>query len=838
MSLTLEIEDLMHENAQDFEISKVFKRYIKTYHDNLPTTFASTQGKDFLVKHTKQLDQFITLMYKTVLRQMFGNYLPMRNNIPIALVALGSYGREQLSVYSDIDLMLVYHKVDGFNTEAIIEKLLYRAWDAGLKLGHRVHEVSDLHVVAKEDITIKTALLESRFIAGSTFVFGDVQQELQWIRKTDIKAFIEEKLTESDARRVKYPISMQPYIKEGVGALRDAQVAFWVANALYGITTLRELQDELFSEEEYKEYRIALEFIYRVRTALHISAKKKQDRLILEYIPDVTTMLNMATQTKLVTKTLQSMWVINRFSQIILSKMARPFYHLTLPSSQLKEQRLAKGVFAVDQTLYASFNIKPLTFNQFLKLLNTIEPTITTFDPSLYYVASKVIPPKKFSSQQATLIRSLFYKENLYRIFTYLYHAGLLTDIVKPLKKVLFLAQFDGYHTYAVDIHSLMCLNALENIKDPLAQTLFDNLTADQKAIVRLTTLIHDAGKGRNADHSEVGVKLVTIYGKKIGLSEAFIAQAATLIKYHTLLTATAYRQDIYNEKVIFSVLSKIPTKELLDMLFVLTYADINGVADSTFNSFNAKLLQQLYHNALERIENTTMIGEIQKREQRERAIEKLKKFKTLNKIMQRKVLSIESNMMFLKEKPAQLLDHAIKASTIEHYEYVIKNRGNLSIEIYKRVNVDLGYLLAKLAFLDVVSLDIYKLFDELKYIRIDFMQEAEENSLGFIEELVEKSFEGNLSIKLPAIDIHEDEITIDCEHSKTYARVDIHTKNQKGLLATILRQFDEEGLDVISTKIHSFKKHVRDMFLIEKVAGFCDNAAQIKQRLISCVES
>ena len=132
MSITEQIEDLIERRASDFEISKLFKSYISDYKNSLSELFERNQGKDFLVIHTKTLDSIISLMYKTVLRRLFGNYLPMRSSIPIAFIALGSYGREQLCVHSDIDLMIVYEKNDGYNTAAIIEKFLYLAWDAGM----------------------------------------------------------------------------------------------------------------------------------------------------------------------------------------------------------------------------------------------------------------------------------------------------------------------------------------------------------------------------------------------------------------------------------------------------------------------------------------------------------------------------------------------------------------------------------------------------------------------------------------------------------------------------------------------------------------------------------
>ncbi|MEJ2373646.1 MAG: DUF294 nucleotidyltransferase-like domain-containing protein [Sulfurimonas sp.] len=229
MDILLQIEDIIEKNGSDFELSKLFKQYIKEYKDSLHELFEKNQGKDFLVRHTKKLDSIIELMYKTVLRRTFGNYLPMRSSIPIAIVALGSYGREQLCVHSDIDLLIVYEDVHGYNSELIIEKLFYLALDAGLKLGHRVHEVQDIFKASNEDITIKTALLEGRFICGSSFTWHATSRELSKMRHYNQKEFILSKIEEAQQRRRRFSISMEPNIKEGVGGLRDAQLIFWVA---------------------------------------------------------------------------------------------------------------------------------------------------------------------------------------------------------------------------------------------------------------------------------------------------------------------------------------------------------------------------------------------------------------------------------------------------------------------------------------------------------------------------------------------------------------------------------------------------------------------------------
>ncbi|HFU77596.1 MAG TPA: nucleotidyltransferase, partial [Epsilonproteobacteria bacterium] len=286
-----EIEALLYENAADFEIAKVLKKEIKTYFDTLEETFATSGGKDFLVKHTKKIDSILKLIYKIAKREMFEHYAPMTNSIPLALVALGSYGREQLCVHSDIDLMIVYKEIPGYNSKEMIEKILYILWDTGLKLGHRVHTVEELLDVSRTDITIKTALIESRFIEGSNFIWMETQNAISQIRHDNVKEFIDLKLKEQAAKHTKYPITMEPNLKDGAGGFRDANLVYWIGKVLYNTDNIKSLPADIIKEKEYKSFRIALEFLFRVRSALHLVSKKKEDKLRLDLIPDIATLL-------------------------------------------------------------------------------------------------------------------------------------------------------------------------------------------------------------------------------------------------------------------------------------------------------------------------------------------------------------------------------------------------------------------------------------------------------------------------------------------------------------------------------------------------------------------
>ena len=415
---------------------------------------------------------------------------------------------------------------------------------------------------------------------------------------------------------------------------------------------------------------------------------------------------------------------------------------------------------------------------------------------------------------------------------TALSHARLLKYAIPPIKKVVDLPQFDGYHQYAVDIHSIRCMYYLENIEDTFIQTLFNSFTDDEKAMLKLVTFLHDAGKGRKRDHHFVGVSLFKIFANKLHMDEKLIKIGETLILYHTLMSNVAQREDIYNEKIVLGFASHFPTQKMLDMIYVLTYADMSGVGSDIYNSFSAKLIRTLYKQSIEILGRTAMLSEAAKRAKKEQSLKKNTDFLSLTKSQQKKILQMPSNLLFLRYRPQRIVDISKKAFETKQYEYHISNQAYLTIEIIRKNNLNLAYLLSKLSNLDVVNMDICKLFDELKYFKIDFAQKVDEEEICFIEDFIHDAFTHTYKTVDDVVEIYKEDIDIDCEHSPSYALMHLRSKNQKGLLACIIELFDEMGIDIVTAKVHTLKNRVRDMFLIEKNGNFCHNVDKIVEKL------
>jgi len=810
------IEELISQNAPNFEIAKLIKDNIKEYYKTLPKIFEQSGGKDFLVKHTKKIDSIIKLIYRVATREMFGEFFPTKNAIPLTIVAMGSYGREQLSPKSDIDIMFVYKDISAYNTITLIEKMYYLMLDSGLKLGHRVHEISELENVAKSDITIKTALLESRFLDGSKYLWFKVENKLQHIRHYNQKEFILAKIQERREFRAKFPLMMEPNLKEGVGGFRDANLVYWIGKLLYNVPRIKDLPPNILDEKDYSKFRIALEFLYKVRSALHLSVKRKTDQLRLEHIPEVARLLGYKATpnahlifAKRVNKSLRIIWLYSRIWIDALTNQKVPLYQNYLKPS--KEFKNSKEVL---KFLIENAKNKPYQSHPKLNLA--------------------LLHTSKNLKERHNLVKQIFSAKYTSSILIALSEAGQLGSYITPIKKIEALPQFDGYHKFTVDAHLIKCVEALENIKDSRLQQIYNNLSKSKQLLLKLITFLHDAGKGRPSDHHTIGAHLFKVYAKQLELTPQDTQIGYNLILHHNKMSFIAQKEDIYSSKSVAKFTAFFPSKLELDMIYLLTYADTTGVGSDIYNEFTARLFNTLYTHAIEFLKHKDFLDDMSKRVKAIQKLERSNAFKKIPKSLQRKVLSIESNLPFAKYSSARIIEIAKQAIKIDTYDYIVTNEKFLTIEIIRKIPLNLGYLLAKLSSLNVVNIDIVKLFDDKKYFKIDFNQKVTNYDILEINHIIEQSFLIQKGLNLPKPTIKKDELNIDCNHTTDYAKIELNTLNQKGLLAYIMILFEELGVDIVSSKTYTHKKRVHDIFLIMKNGNFCKNITYIKSKLIS----
>jgi len=823
--LERKIEDLLHENSPDIEIAGEIKADLKKYFTTLPELFAETGGKDFLLRHTRKIDSVIRMIYRVSVREMFGHYMPLKNHIPVTLAALGSYGREQLCLHSDIDLMIVYEEIPGYRAEKLIEKILYLLWDSGLKLGHRVHRLAELPEAAREDITIKTAILESRFIEGSKFLWTGVENRIREIRTEDPESFIRAKLEERRSLHRRHGLTMEPNLKEGIGGFRDANMVYWMGRLLHNVPRIRDLDESIVDPKDYREFRIALEFLFRVRTALHIAAGKKADRLRLDLLPEVARLLkfddNYRGQLRLARKVTGSLKTLHLYSRIWLE---------ALLGSRLPD-------------LYAIYCLPRENRRRLHRLLDDLARAAAK--PFLPHprLLSMLIHSRRPERPDISLYRALgriFTRPSAHSVLHTLAETRLLGTLIPPMKKVIDLPQFDGYHRYTVDRHSLETLRHMESIDVDEIRELFEALSPEERQMLKIVALLHDAGKGRKRDHHQVGASLFRIFARKLELAPDLIARGERLILYHTLMSVTAQREDIYSEKTVMRFSSRFGSKKMLDMIYILTYADMKGVGTDVFNTYTARLLHTLYKEAVASLRHETRLDEAGRRVAAIDRLRRSRAFNSLPRTLQRKILAIDSDAFFIRHSTKRIITLAETAYNTGEYSCHISNENYLTVEVIRREDFNLAYFLSRLSRLQVVSMEITKLFDGMKYFKIDFNDRLDESEIPLVEEILEHSFRPHPGLELRRPQIHPDELKVDCEHSREYAMMKLKTADQRGLLAFLIDLFDHLGVDIASAKIHTLKGRVNDLFLIEKNGNFCHNTELIIQKLTekTCVES
>jgi len=815
----MQLNELIYSCNDDLLIAKTIKQEIKNYLEQIKVE----GGKDFFVKHTKKMDYFLTIIYKYILKKNFEEFRPPMNNVPITLVALGSYGREQLSIYSDIDIMIVYKDLPGYNIKNIIENFITMLWDLGLRIGHRVHELNDLFPASNEDITIKTAMLESRYISGSKYLWYETENVLNKIRNHNKKEYILAKYDEMKQRHKKFPISMEPNIKDGFGGIRDANTLFWINKVIFNYPNNSYLVPKYADENDFKEYRSSLEFLFKVRVYLHLVAKKKTDIVRLQYQREIALNMGYEDTTRLsaerrfIKDLLKALWKVNTFCEITIKKLIKPYLY-SMSYSKAKKLRLMPYIYQCEDTVYSPFKTK----DDFKTYLNKIL-TLDKFSKCDVSVISN-FKSKKNNAKKSD-IKKLFYSQNAYAIMFGLYRADKIEELIPPFEKIKYLAQFDGYHQYPVDIHSLYTLKELENIEE------FKSLKEKQKAILRFAAFFHDLGKGRVEEHSIVGAKIAKEFAEYLNFGNEDII--AKLVKHHTLMSNVAQREDIFNDKVILSFASIVENKEFLDYLYILTIADIKAVGKGVFNDFKAKLLKTLYKNTLKALENKELITETNIRKRKEKILSNKEEFKNLPLKIRKAALNSPSTQFFLQNSTNYIIEILKWLIDVKEYKVKFENDNHLIIHLVKHdsLNFAIGWFLEKMQKLNLNHLSIYKI-GEYKYFKIEFDSKVDEFDIPLIEEYIKKAF---LKQKIKhKVKFSPQEFEIDCNHSQNYALIKLKTADKKGIISTLMDTFDRFNVSVEDLKISTQKNIARDLFIIPKESGICEKIDQIMKELSS----
>ncbi|MDX8412165.1 MAG: [protein-PII] uridylyltransferase [Mariprofundaceae bacterium] len=534
----------------------------------------------------------------------------------IDLIAVGGYGRAELCPQSDWDLLFLH--ADGHDKALLadVERLLYVLWDIGAQIGHAVRTPVETLEHAWVDHHARTGLLESRLLVGEGGLYAQVRKGAQqhW-SKRQRKSFCEQKMEECAARRKAMgdtAFLMEPDIKSGKGGLRDVSTVFWLSMAWYGVAKARELiRPGVVTEAEFNGFVRARNFLWRVRTGLHLLAGREDDRLRFEYQQELAESFGfrdshgMRAVERFMKTYFRHVRTVADLSDIFLLHFDEQIHPRRLSRSRelgngmvLRAGKVGVGdavAFVSDPLNMLRIFLEAQQDNRYLdsKALRVIRHHAGLVD-------ARLRASKQANEIFLTILRS---RRNVATILRQMHETDVLGRFIPDFGRITSHGQFDRYHSYTVDTHTIRAIDILRDfylgesrfVHVPLAKKLM--LQMQRPELLYLALMFHDIAKGRGGDHAELGEQLARKFCRRLGLSRDDGELVAWLVLHHLTMSRTAQHFDLSDPEVIADFSRLVGDQERLIYLFLLTVADIAAVGPGVWTDWKGSLLSELFES-------------------------------------------------------------------------------------------------------------------------------------------------------------------------------------------------------------------------------------------------
>ena len=603
----VDIQGLKQQLAQGTAAVTLYKQTVKRIDSNIEQWLS-------VPKDIEQIVQLRSLALDCILRHLWQSQFQEQH--AIALIAVGGYGRAEMLPKSDIDLLLLFADESLINDHtAKIEHFLMFLWDIGLEVGSSVRTFADCEREAKADITITTNLLETRLIAGDNALFDDLSKRVYQDDICSSLYFFQAKTNEQKARHNKLQdteYSLEPNIKTGLGGLRDIQTIGWVAKRHFGANHLSDLiKTGFLSQQELQTLLDSQHFLWSVRYFLHSSCKREEDRLLFDLQPQIAQLLQYTDNDKLlaVEQLMQDYYrcaytvreinevLLQHFSEAIVNKDQSPsviqinarFNKINQRIDVIDEQEFNKNPSALLEVFYLMCQDSSIE-GLFSKTRRLIKDSVHLIDEEFRQDKTNIQYFNKI------LQSHLGISSNLRRMNA----MGILGRYIPAFGQVIGQMQYDLFHIYTVDAHTLLTLRNIRKFRHktntdhfPVATSIYHRI--DKIELLYLAALFHDLGKGKGGDHSKVGARLATEFCTQHNYSQSDTKLVAWLVQHHLLMSITSQRKDTSDPEVLAEFLDTVKDLRHLNYLFLLTVADIYATNPELWNSWRAELLRYLY---------------------------------------------------------------------------------------------------------------------------------------------------------------------------------------------------------------------------------------------------
>ena len=615
-----------------------FRRHLARIQSHVQEAFEHDQitGLEAARKLGALIDGLVMALFEHATRG------PEQLSEKLAVAATGGYGRGTLAPFSDIDLLFLTSAEPHPATLRTVEYMLYFLWDLGLKVGHATRSVEQCLAEAERDVTIRTSLLDARRIAGDKSLFAEFHKRFRRdCHENGAGEFIAAKQAERAARHRRFGESafmVEPNVKEGRGGLRDMQTLYWIARYIFDTVTMGELAAPngpaggLISETEAKHARRSWEFLWTVRFHLHYVAGRAEERLTFDLQPVVGARMGYTRHGRQdgVERFMRHYFLtvreITRITRVLEPALTRAALGPPAFAAETDKALLEAGfVLAEGQLLPLpgrEFAEQPI---QMLRILQVARDRNLELHPlalrSLIRSERRAVALRGDPRAASVFMDLLCCREGDHprpdqgrpehrradgaRWLAILNETGFLGRYIPEWARIVGQMQFDTYHIYTVDEHTIEAVRVLDMLERgdlvevaPIASSLMDQLQSRRALYIAM--IMHDIAKGRGGDHSEIGAELALDVGPALGLTAEETETVSWLVLHHLLLSQTAFKRDIDDPKTILDLAEVIQSPERLRLLLVMTVADMRAVSPKVWNGWKATLLRELYSRVAE----------------------------------------------------------------------------------------------------------------------------------------------------------------------------------------------------------------------------------------------
>lgn len=822
-------------------------------------------GREAALANCYLADQLIRIIFDFTTRHIYPLNNPTKSE-HMTLVATGGYGRQEMAPYSDIDLLFLVPKKHTPWCENASEYILYFLWDLGWKVGHAIRSPEECVRYAKEDITIRTSLLESRYIWGDETLFSQTRK--MFVRKVISGTgtmFVSEKLAERDARHIRMGDTryvVEPNLKDGKGGMRDLQTLWWIAKYLYNVRDGADLIEKGFlTKEEFRQFRKAEDFLWTVRCTLHYIAGRAEERLTFDRQRELAEHLHYFDR--------KNQMGVERFMKhyfLVAKKvgdLTRVFcavlenrHHATPILERFKRNKKLKG-FVVEGDRLNFVGPDDLIKNptHVLKIFHVAHHNALDIHPDALRIINRnltVIDGLRDDPQANALFMDMLTSiDKPEKTLKRLNEAGVLGRFLPDFGRVVAQMQFDMYHHYTVDEHTIQAIGLLAaiergelNADHPVASRVIQKVLS--RRVLYVAVLLHDIAKGRGGDHSILGAEVANKLCPRLGLTLAETENVAWLVRHHLDMSHIAFKRDLMDPKTIRDFAEHVKSPELLRLLITLTVVDIRAVGPGVWNGWKGQLLRDLYYSTNELlVAGHATSGRAERVKAKQDTLAKRLKGDWSKAAINKHFKKFNDSYWIAEEddtllQNANLMKNCGKQS--KGINFLVSSDSFQAITLASVCTADDRGIFARLAgamgiagasilgakihtTTDGIAVDNFTLqgfdnkpFDQIKQIEKleQVLNQAMKGSVKIKERLDQRRPYGNRN----EIFTLEPKVLIDNNASNQSTVIEVNAKDRPGLLYDLVYTLYRLKLNIFSAHVATYGEQATDVFYVQDLAG------------------